>query len=134
MKDTFYYIAGRFSPSGMGFNYCERDVIVLEVDALDYKDAEEEVKKFCYAYYGVQEEKDMWYGIVAYKWKYRQLYKGEFDRYKALANDPKCENYTYFKLTSIKLYETPKITISYYKNPDDYIVSETKEIKEFFSC
>ena len=61
------------------------------------------------------------------------FYKAEFDRYKAKANDPKCENYTYFKLTSIKLYEAPKITISYYKNPDDYNVSETKEIKEFFS-
>ena len=46
MKDTFYYIAGRFSPSGMGFNYCNKDVIVLEVESLDYKDAEEEVKKF----------------------------------------------------------------------------------------
>lgn len=133
MKDTFYYIAGRFSPSGMGFNYYDKDVIVLEVEALDYKDAEEEVKKFCNAYYGVQEEKDMWYGIIAYNWKYKQLYKAEFDRYKALANDPKCENYKYFKLKSMKLYETPKITISYYKNPDDYKVSETTEITEFFS-
>ena len=75
----------------------------------------------------------MWYGIIAYNWKYKQLYKAEFDRYKALANDPKCENYKYFKLKSMKLYETPKITISYFKNPDDYKVSETTEITEFFS-
>ena len=133
MKDTFYYIAGRFSPTEMGFTYYDNDVSIIEVNALNYKDAEEEVKKFCYVYYGVQEEKDMWYGIIAYNWKYKQLYKAVFDRYKALANDPKYENYKYFKLKSIKLYETPKITISYYKNPDDYIVSETKEITEFFS-
>ena len=55
MKNTFYYIAGRFCASGLGFNYCEREVVVLEVRAVDYKDAEEEVKKFCYMYYGYQE-------------------------------------------------------------------------------
>ena len=133
MKDTFYYIAGRFCASGMGFNYCEQEVVVLEVRALDYKDAEEEVKKFCYMYYGVQEQKDMWYGLVAYNWNYRQLYKAEFDRYKAKANDPKCTEFEYYKLKSAKIYSTPKVTISYYKNVDDYTVSETKEIKEFFS-
>lgn len=133
MKNTFYYIAGRFCASGLGFNYCEREVVVLEVKAIDYKDAEEEVKKFCYMYYGVQEKKDMWYGIIAYNWNYHQLYKSEFDRYKAKANDPKCKEFEYYKLKSSKLYTTPKITIRYYKNPNDYIVSETKEIKEFFS-
>ena len=75
-----------------------------------------------------REVKDMWYGIIAYNWKYKQLYELAFEKYKALANDPKGENYKYFKLKSMKLYETPKITISYYKNPDDYIVSETTEI------
>lgn len=133
MKDTFYYIAGRFCASGMGFNYCERDVIILEVKAPDYKDAEEEVKKFCNMYYGVQELKDMWYGMIAYNWSYRQLYKAEFDRYKAKAKDPKCENFMFYTLKSKNLYESSKITISYYKNPNDFYVSETKEIKEFFS-
>ena len=133
MKNTFYYIAGRFCASGMGFNYCEKEVVILEVRAVDYKDAEEEVDKFCHMYYGVQEQKDMWYGIVAYNWKYKQLYKAEFDRYKARANDPKCLDFEYYKLKSAKLYSAPKVTISYYKNPNDYIVSETKEIKEFFS-
>jgi hypothetical protein len=135
MIDTFYYIAGRFCASGMGFNYCEKDVIVLEVRGIDYKDAEEEVKKFCYIYYGVQEQKDMWYGLVAYNWNYKQLYKAEFDRYKAKANDPKCLEFEYYKLKSAKLYSTPKVTVTTisHKNPDDYTVSETKEIKEFFS-
>lgn len=133
MKDTFYYIAGRFSPIEMGFTYYDNDVSIIEVKALNYKDAEEEVKKFCYAYYGVQEEKDMWDGIYLSTFMYKQLYKVAFEKYKALANDPKRENYKYFKLKSMKLYETPKITISYYKNPDDYIVSETTEITEFFS-
>lgn len=134
MKNTFYYIAGRFCASGMGFSYCEREVVILEVKALDYKDAEEEAKKFCYEYYGVREKKDMWYGIIAYNWNYRQLYKSEFDRYKVKANDPTCKSFEYYKLKSKKLYEAPKVTISYYKNPNDYHVSETKEIKEFFSC
>ncbi len=135
MKDTFYYIAGRLCASGMGFNYCEREVIVLEVRAIDYKDAEEEVKKFCYMYYGVQELKDMWYGFVAYNWNYKQLYKAEFDRYKAKAKDPKCLEFEYYKLKSAKLYSTPKVTVTTFshKNPYDYTVSETKEIKEFFS-
>lgn len=133
MKNTFYYIAGRFSPAWMGFTYYENDVSVIEVKALDYKDAEEEVKKFCYMQYGYREEKDMWYGIVAYNWNYKQLYKAEFDRYKAKAKDLKCENFMFYTLKSIKLYEAPKVTVSYYKNPNDYYVSETKEIKEFFS-
>lgn len=135
MKNTFYYIAGRFCASGMGFNYCEQEVVVLEVKAIDYKDAEEEVKKFCYMYYGVQEQKDMWYGLVAYNWNYKQLYKAEFDRYKAKANDPKCLEFEYYKLKSAKLYSTPKVTVTTisHKNPDNYKVSETKEIKEFFS-
>lgn len=135
MKDTFYYIAGRLCASGMGFNYCEREVIVLEVRAIDYKDAEEEVKKFCYMYYGVQELKDMWYGFVAYNWNYKQRYKAEFDRYKAKAKDPKCLEFEYYKLKSAKLYSTPKVTVTTFshKNPYDYTVSETKEIKEFFS-
>lgn len=133
MKNTFYYIAGRFSPTGMGFTYYEDDVSVIEVKAVDYKDAEEEVKKFCYMMYGYREEKDMWYGFVAYNWNYKQLYKAEFERYKAKAKDPKCLAFEYYTLKSAKLYTTPKVTISYYKNPDDYYVSETKEIKEFFS-
>lgn len=133
MKNTFYYIAGRFSPTGMGFTYYEDDVSVIEVKAVDYKDAEEEVKKFCYMMYGYREEKNMWYGIVAYNWNYRQLYKAEFDRYKAKAKDPKCENFMFYTLKSIKLYAAPKVTVSFYKNPNDYHVSETKEIKEFFS-
>ena len=136
MKDTFYYIAGRFCASGMGFSYCEKEVVILEVRAVDYKDAEEEVNKFCHMYYGVQEQKDMWYGIIAYNnWKYKQLYKAEFDRYKARANDPKCLDFEYYKLKSAKLYSAPKVTVTTisHKNPNDYIVSETKEIKEFFS-
>lgn len=133
MKNTFYYIAGRFCASGMGFNYCERDVIVLEVKALDYKDAEEEVKKFCNMYYGVQEQKDMWYGIVAYNWTYQQLYESELRRYKSKANDPNCKEYKYYTLKSAKLYTAPKITITQYKNPEDYPVRETRVIKEFFS-
>lgn len=133
MKNTFYYIAGRFCASGMGFNYCERDVIVLEVRALDYKDAEEEVKKFCNIYYGVQEEKDMWYGLVAYNWTYQQLYKSEFDRYKSRAKDPKCKEFEFYTLKSAKLYAAPKITITQYKNPEDYPARETQVIKEFFS-
>ena len=77
----------------------------------------------------------MWYGLVAYNWNYQQLYKSEFDRYKAKANDPKCLEFEYYKLKSAKLYSTPKVTVTTisYKNPDDYTVSETKEIKEFFS-
>ena len=133
MKDTFYYIAGRFTPSGMGFTYYEYDVSVLEVKALDYKDAEEEVKKFCYAHYGAREEKDMWYGIIAYNWNYRQISKAEFEKYKAKTNDPKCKNYTYIEIPSLKVYEAPTMTVSFYKNPDDYKVGETQEIKEFFS-
>lgn len=133
MKDTFYYIAGRFTPSGMGFTYYEYDVSVLEVKALDYKDAEEEVKKFCCAHYGPQEEKDMWYGTIAYNWNYRQISKAVFERYKVKMNDPKCKNYTYIEIPSLKVYEAPKMTVSYYKNPDDYMVGETQEIKEFFS-
>lgn len=133
MKNTFYYIAGRFSPTGMGFTYYEDDVSVIEVKAVDYKDAEEEVKKFCYMMYGYREEKNMWYGIIAYNWNYKQLYKTEFDRYKVKAKDPKCDKFMFYNLKSKNLYETPKITISYYKNPNDYHVSETKEIKEFFS-
>ena len=133
MKNTFYYIAGRFCASGMGFNYCERDVIVLEVKALDYKDAEEEVKKFCNLYYGPQEKKDMWYGIVAYNWTYQQLYTSELHRYKSKANNPKCKEFKFYTLKSIKLYTAPKVTITQYKNPEDYPARETQVIKEFFS-
>ena len=52
---------------------------------------------------------------------------------KTKVNDPNCKNYTYVEIPSLKLYEAPKVTISYYKNPSDYNVSETQEIKEFFS-
>ena len=133
MKDIFYYITGRFTPSGMGFTYYEYDVSVIEVKAIDYKEAEEEVKKFCYAHYGAREEKDMWYGTIAYNWNYRQISKAEFERYKAKTNDPKCKNYTYIEIPSLKVYEVPKMTVLHYKDPDDYMVGETKEIKEFFS-
>ena len=133
MKDTFYYIAGRFCPTGMGYTYYEYDVSIIEVKVSNRKEAEEEVKKFCYNHYGVREKKDMWYGIVAYNWNYKEVCKGEFDRYKTKVNDPNCKNYTYVEIPSLKLYEAPKVTISYYKNPSDYNVSETQEIKEFFS-
>ena len=56
MKDTFYYIAGSFCPTGMGYNY-EYDVSVIEVKAPNYKDAEEKVKKFCNTHYGIREKK-----------------------------------------------------------------------------
>ena len=132
MKDTFYYIAGRFTPSGMGFTYYEYDVSVMEVKAIDYKEAEEEVKKFCYAHYGAQEEKDMWYGIIAYNWNYKQISKAEFERYKAKANDPKWLNGEYVQCTkntvTVRDVDGNKFRCSY--DDEKYISGEYKNITQ----
>jgi len=68
MKKFFYFTTGQFSPVQYGYNY-ERNQKFFEVYAETYDEAYQAVYMKCTEIYGLQNYKDMWYGLEAFNWK-----------------------------------------------------------------
>lgn len=68
MNKFYYFVVGEFNPTGYGYNY-DYNQEFFEVYANTYEDAYQAVYMKCVEKYGLQNYKDMWYGLQAYNWK-----------------------------------------------------------------
>ena len=68
MNKLYYFVFGEFTPTGYGYNY-ERNQEFFEVNAKTYEDAYQAVYMKCVEKHGLQNYKDMWYGVEALNWK-----------------------------------------------------------------
>ena len=68
MNKLYYFVFGEFTPVQYGYNY-ERNQEFFEVNAKTYEDAYQAVYMKCIEKHGLQNYKDMWYGVEALNWK-----------------------------------------------------------------
>ena len=79
MNKFYYFIFGEFTPTGYGYNY-ESNQEFFEVNAKTYEDAYQTVYLKCVEKHGVQNYKDMWYGVEAFNWKLEPQTKYYFEK------------------------------------------------------
>lgn len=79
MNKFYYFVFGEFNPTGYGYNY-DYNQQFFEVYANTYEAAYQVVYMKCVEKYGLQNYKDMWYGLEAYNWKIEPRSKYYFDK------------------------------------------------------
>lgn len=131
-RTTFYFLAGRFSPTNMGFTYNEKDIFLFAIKGYDYNVAFDEAEVICKAFYGEQKTKNMWYGLVAHNWKLTQIHKHVYDYMFSKLNEKDCKiDHQFFKFKTSE--PDPPIEQIIHKDPNNYPVSETQTINDFFN-